>query len=90
VREVAELLQRVVDPGREAIEHLGGARRILVEERARELHLDPERDHVLLRAVVEVPFDRAPRGVARGDDPAAGGLELVGLAPDLLDRLLER
>ena len=44
---------------------------------------------MLLRAVVEVALDRAPLRVAGFDDASARGSQLVGLAPHLVERLLE-
>ena len=43
---------------------------------------DRDRDELLLRPVVQVPFDLAPFGVLRFDQPATGG-------PQLVDRGLE-
>ena len=45
---------------------------------------------MLLGAVVQVALDGAPLRVAGFDDAGAGGAELVGLAPNLVERLLQR
>ena len=48
-----------------------------------------ERDQVLLRAVVQVALDRAPRGVGRGDDPQPGRLEFLVALGQLGERGLQ-
>ena len=45
---------------------------------------------MLLRAVVEVALDPTPLGVGGLDDAGPRCAELVGLAADLVERLLER
>ena len=90
VREVAQLLHRLLEVGADLVEHRLGLLGIVVGELAREPHAHRERDEVLLRAVVQVALDRAPLGVAGLDDACARGAQLVGLAAHLVERLLKR
>ena len=90
MREVAELLDRVLEVGADLVEHRLGLLGILVGELTREPHVHRERDEVLLCPVVEVALDLAPLGVAGLDDACARGAQLVGLAAHLVERLLER
>ena len=55
-----------------------------------ELHPYGQRDQVLLRAVVQVPLDRAPCLVGRRHDAPAGGLDLRSLTPHLVQARLQR
>ena len=64
-------------------------RGISVDQRPGELELDGERDQVLLRAIVQVPFDRSPGLVSRGDDAPPRRLELIGLTANLVERCLQ-
>ena len=59
---------------------LGRAAGSRLELRLREPQRERERDEALLRAVVEVALEPAARLVARGDDAAARGPELLLLA----------
>ena len=61
-----------------------------VGDLADEVHAHRERDEVLLRAVVQVALDPAALRVAGLDDAGARRAQLVGLAPHLVERLLER
>ena len=69
--EVAQLLQRVVDRHRQAVENLDRPFWISVEHRPGELRLDAERHHVLLCSIVEVALDLAAGLVGGRDDPSA-------------------
>ena len=90
VREVAQLLHRLLEVGRDLVEHLLGGVGIGVGELACEPGAHRERDEVLLRAVVEVALDAAALEVGGLDDAGAGAAQLVGLAPDLVERVLQR
>ena len=90
VREVAQLLHRVLEVVADLLEHLLRGVGIGVGELARQVHVHGQRDEVLLRAVVEVALDGTALRVARFDDARARGAQLVGLAPNLVERLLER
>ncbi len=68
VREVAQLLHRVLEVGADLLEHRLGLLGVGVGELAGEPHAHRERDEVLLRAVVQVALDAAPLGVGRLDD----------------------
>ena len=48
-----------------------------VDELTREPELHRERDEVLLRAVVQVAFDLAPRLVGRRNNASTGGLQFL-------------
>ena len=74
-RELAQLAggrREVLD---RLVEQLGGERRV-VELAAREPQRQRETDEVLLRAVVQVALEPAPRVVGRGDDAGARGAQL--------------
>ena len=90
VREVAQLLHRLLEVGRDLVEHLLGGVGVGVGELAGEAGAHRERDEVLLRAVVQVALDAAALEVGGLDDAGAGAAQLVGLAPDLVERVLER
>ena len=83
-RELAKLLVRGVQLDERPLEVLLRLRRDRVRsERRREVDGVRDADEVLLRAVVEVPLEPLPLGVARRDDARAR-------APDLLLDLLAR
>ena len=90
MREVAQLLHRLLEVGRDLVEHLLGGVGIGVGELACEARAHRQRDEVLLRAVVQVALDAAPLEVGGLDDARAGAAQLVGLAPHLVERVLER
>ena len=62
------------------------------EPSAGELEREPDPEQALLRSVVEVALDAPPLGVARLDDPRAGGAHLgeLGAQLGLQARVLER
>jgi hypothetical protein len=62
----------------EAVEERAGRLRVLGQPRAGHAHVERERDEPLLRAVVQVALDLAPRVVGGLDDARARGLELLG------------
>ena len=74
-RELAQLAGGCREVLDRLVEQLGGERRI-VELAAREPQRQRQPDQVLLRAVVQVALEPAPRVVGRGDDPGAGGAQL--------------
>ena len=61
-----DLVQRLLEPQTHLLELLVPAQTL-----AGAIEVDPERDQLLLRAVVQVALDPAPFGGARGRDPAA-------------------
>ena len=79
VSEVAQLLHRFLEVEADLIEH----RLWLARDRCRRLlgeaNADRECDEVLLRAVMEVAFDRR-RSVSSLDDAGTGSTQLVRLA----------
>ena len=75
-RELAQLADRLVEVLRRAVEQLPGRLRIVVHARARQPQAQRERDEPLLRAVVQVALDLAPRRVGALDDPRARGAQL--------------
>ena len=66
VREVADLLERLVHVAGELLEHGPRPDRIGLGELARQPQVDRERDQVLLRSVMEVALDPASLRVPRG------------------------
>jgi hypothetical protein len=58
-------------PG-ELIEHLGAGHRIIGDDVSGESQIHGERNQMLLRAVVEVPFDPSTLGVATGHNAGTG------------------
>ena len=66
---------------------VGGIR---FDELAREPELHRERDEMLLRAVVQVAFDLAPRLVGRRDDAGARRAEFVVGDAQVVERRLQR
>ena len=89
VREVAQLLHRVLEIGRDLVEHLLRGVGIGVGELSREPRAHRQRDEVLLRAVVQVALDAAPFEVGGLDDAGTGAPQLVGLTSDLVERVLQ-
>ena len=69
MREVPELLDGVLEIVADLLEHLLRRVRIAVGELANQVDVHRQRDEVLLRAVVEVALDLAPRLVGRCNDP---------------------
>ena len=70
LRHVAQLLDRLVDLGTQALQQRAvlGSRQLLFDKR--EMH--PKREQALLRAVVQVALDAPPLGVPRFQDARAG------------------
>ena len=62
------------------VEQLGRERRVGLELAAREPQRQRQADEVLLRAVVQVALDPAPRVVARGHDAGARRAQLLLVA----------
>ena len=60
LRHRAQVVERLSDVCPRRVEDAKRRRRVLVDEAARVLELDRERDEVLLEAVVERALDRAP------------------------------
>jgi hypothetical protein len=67
-REVPEILQRVRRGALERVEQCSRLRGIAFDHRSRQLQLDRERDELLLRAIVQVPFDLPALVVLRRDE----------------------
>ena len=78
LRVAAELLQQRVACGRVGTGQL-----------AREAQVRAQRDQLLLSAVVEIALDPPPLGVRGRDDAGPRGPELLGLAPELVERGLQ-
>jgi hypothetical protein len=71
VREVAQLLHRVLQLVPDLAEDLLGGVRVGIGELACQVHVDGQRDQMLLRAVVKIAFDGPPLRVPRFDDARA-------------------
>ena len=71
VREVAQLLHRVLQVVTDLLEDLLRGVGIGVGELTRQIHVDGQRDQVLLRAVVQVALDGTALRVAGFDDARA-------------------
>ncbi len=57
------------------------------ERPSQELELNCERDEVLLRALVQAALDSPAVGIAREDEPLAGGAKVVYLVAQPCERL---
>ena len=71
MREVAQLLHRLLQVGAELLEHHLGLLDVGVGDLASQPHADRERHEVLLGAVVQVALDRASLRVAGLHDARA-------------------
>ena len=71
MREVAQLLDGLLEVGGDLVEHLLGGIGVGIGQLAGETRAHRERDQVLLRAVVEVALDPAPLGVGGVDNAGA-------------------
>jgi hypothetical protein len=74
---VAEVLERVGRLGLETLEHRAELLLVLADERGGQTLLHGERDELLLRPVVDVALELLRALVLGGDDPPAGGAELL-------------
>ena len=81
--ELAQLADRRVEVVRRGVEQLAGRLRVALQARARGPQRDRERDELLLRAVVQVALDPAPRGVRALHDPRARRAQLLHLRTQL-------
>ena len=78
--ELAQVLDRALDPDRRVLEYVVDVRvDALREPPPLAGELDAERDELLLQAVVEIAFDAAPLFVGRRDDAGARFLHLLEL-----------
>ena len=68
MREVAQLLHRLLQVGADLLEHRLGGVGVGVGDLPHEVHADGQRHQVLLRAVVQVALDAAPLRVTGFDD----------------------
>ena len=90
VRELAQLGQRRLHVAAQLLEHGLDRLRVALDELAGEADLHRERDEVLLRAVVQVALDPAPRLVGRGHDAQPRRLELLVALLQRLEAGLQR
>jgi len=71
VREVAQLLHRLLDVAADLLEHGVRSFGIVLRDLAHQVDAHRQRDEVLLRAVVEVALDASTLRVAGLHDPRA-------------------
>ena len=89
--ELAQLGQPAADVRAQLVDQRwprprGSSAELALEQPELEVH----EDEVLLRPVVEVALDLAPRGVGGRDDPRAGLTQVVGHAPQVGGHGVER
>ena len=77
--EVPQVIQRVRGGTLEPVEQCSGLGGIALDHRPRQLELNGERDELLLRAIVQVPFDLPALVVLRRN-------EATSRRPELLDQ----
>ena len=75
--ELAQLLECLGELGLRAREQLDRRFGIARDPRLDETQRDGERDEPLLRAVVQVPLERAPRRLLCADEPRARRAQIV-------------
>ena len=89
VRQLAQLLNRLLDLAGQLVEHLEPCLRVVDDDVPGQAQVHRQRDEVLLRAVVQVPLDAATFGVAAGHDARPRLAERVGLLADLVQGRLQ-
>ena len=88
--ELSELLDRQLHLPGKLVEHLGPGGRVVRDDVAGETEVHGQRHQMLLRTVVEIPFDPPPFGVPAGHDARPRLAEGVRLLAQLVERRLER
>jgi len=68
MRELAQLLDRVLDGGSQLVEHLDRRLRVLQQDVLGQAQVDRQGYQVLLGAIVQVPLDTTALCVATGHD----------------------
>ena len=89
MRQGPQLLDGFLDALAQLVEDLSRRLGVGLGQLAGEAHVDGQGHQVLLGPVVEVALDLAPGRVGRGHDAGPRRPQLVGLAPDLVERFLE-
>ena len=84
VRQLAQLLDRLLDLAGELVEHLEPGVGVVDDDVPRQAQVHREGDEVLLRSVVQVPLDATTFGVTARDDARPRLAELVRLLADLV------
>ena len=90
VRQLAQLLDGLLDLAGELVEHLQARFLVVDDDVPGQAQVHRQRDEVLLGAVVQVALDPTAFGVAAGDDPGPRLAQRVGLLADLVQRGLQR
>ena len=85
----AKFLDGVLQALAQLVEDLQRPLRVGLGQPPGQADVDGQGHQVLLGTVVEVALDLAPGGVRGGHDARPGLLELLGLEPEVLQRLLQ-
>ena len=87
--ELAELFQRPFDVAAELLEQVSDLGRLRACQLASEAQVRAQCHELLLRPVVQVALDTTPLGVRSRHHARPLRPQLLGLAPDLVERRLE-
>ena len=89
VRQLAQLLDGLLDILGQLVQHLSRGRGIVGDDVPGQAQVHRHRHQVLLGAVVQVALHPAALRVAAGDDPGPGPAQLLGLPAQLVEGGLE-